>query len=51
MYGMNAEIKSSFVKTTKSVADAAGTNPIDYKVFTLDFAKANDTQNSYSVTI
>lgn len=49
--GMNAEIKSSFVKTTKSVADAAGTNPIDYKVFTLDFAKANDTQNSYSVTI
>lgn len=49
--GMNAEIKSSFVKTTKSVADAAGTNPIDYKVFTLDFAKANDTQNSFSVTI
>ena len=49
--GMNAEIKSSFVKTTKSVTDAAGANPIDYKVFTLDFAKANDTQNSYSVTI
>mgnify|MGYP006927582779 CR=1 FL=1 len=49
--GMNAEIKGSFTKTTKSVTDAAGANPIDYKVFTLDFANANDTQNNFSVTI
>lgn len=49
--GMNAEIKGSFTKTTKSVTDAAGVNPIDYKVFTLDFANANDTQNNFSVTI
>lgn len=49
--GMNAEIKSSFTKTTVAVEGANGATAIDYKVYTLDFANANDTANTYAVTI
>lgn len=49
--GMNAEIKSSFTKTTVSVEGANGATAIDYKVYTMDFANANDTANTYAVTI
>lgn len=49
--GMNAEIKSSFSKTTVSVEGANGATAIDYKVYTMDFANANDTANTYAVQI
>lgn len=49
--GMNAEIKSSFTKATVSVEGANGATAIDYKVYTLDFANANDAANTYTVTI
>lgn len=49
--GMNAEIKSSFVKSTVEVEGANAYQAIEYKVFTLDFANANDTANTYAVTI
>ena len=49
--GMSAEISSSFVPQTVSVEGANGYMAIDYKVYTLDFAYANDTENTYTVTI
>lgn len=49
--GMSAEIKSSFTQTTVSVEGANGYDAIDYKVYTLDYASANDTANTYKVTI
>ena len=49
--GMNAEIKSSFVKSTVEVEGANTYQAIEYKVYTLDFANANDTANTYAVTI
>lgn len=49
--GMNAEIKSSFTPVTVSVEGANGYNGIDYRVYYLDYANANDTQNTYKVTI
>lgn len=49
--GMNAEISSSFVPQTVSVEGANGYQAIDYKVYTLDFANANDTANTFTVTI
>lgn len=49
--GMSAEISSSFVPQTVSVEGANGYMAIDYKVYTLDFAYANDTANTYRVTI
>ena len=49
--GMNAEIKSSFIKSTVSVEGANGYTAIDYKVYTIDFAFANDTVNTFAVTI
>ena len=49
--GMNAEIKTSFTKTTVAVEGANGAAAIDYKVYTLDFANANDAANTYAVTI
>lgn len=49
--GMNAEISSSFVPQTVAVEGANGYQAIDYKVYTLDFANANDTANTFTVTI
>ena len=49
--GMNAEIASGFTKTTISVAGAGGYEAIDYKVYTLEYATANDTANTYTVKI
>ena len=49
--GMSAEISSSFVPQTVSVEGANGFQAIDYKVYTLDFANANDTANTFTVTI
>lgn len=49
--GLNAEISSGFTKTTVAVEGANGYTAIDYKVYTMDFAKANDKANTFSVTI
>lgn len=49
--GMNADITSSFSKQTVDVEGANGYNPISYKVYTLDFANANDKENKFKVTV
>lgn len=49
--GMNAEIKSAFSHSKVSVEGANGFSGIDYKVYVLDMAKANDAANTYKVTI
>lgn len=49
--GMSAEISSSFMPQTVSVEGANGYMATDYKVYTLDFAYANDVENTYRVTI
>ena len=49
--GMNAEISSSFTKQTVAVEGANDYTAKDYKVYTMDFASANDTANKYTVTI
>lgn len=49
--GMNANITSSFASSTVSVEGANGATAIDYRVYTLDFASANDTANTFAVTI
>ena len=49
--GMNAEIASSFAKTTVNVEGANDYTPISYKVYILDFAEANDTANKFTVQI
>lgn len=47
----NSNIVSSFTKTTMDVEGYDGYEAISYKVYTLDFASAYDTANTYSVTI
>ena len=49
--GMNAEIKSGFALSRVQVEGANAYSAIEYKVYTMDFAAANDTANTYSVTI
>ena len=49
--GMSAEIKTGFTQTTVSVEGANGHTAIAYKVYTMDYANANDTANTYKVTI
>lgn len=49
--GMSAEIKPSFAKSTVQVEGTNGATAIDYKVYTLDYANANDAANTYKVTI
>ena len=49
--GMSAEISSSFMPQTVAVEGANGYMAIDYKVYTMDFANANDTVNTFTVTI
>ena len=49
--GMSAEISSGFTKQTLSVEGANGYTAIEYKIYILDFAEANDTANQFTVTI
>ena len=49
--GMNAEIKSGFSLSRLQVEGANAYSAIEYKIYTMDFASANDTANTYSVTI
>ena len=49
--GLNADITSAFASSTVSVAGANGYSPIEYRVYTQDYANANDTANTYAVTI
>lgn len=49
--GLNAQISDSFKCVTIKVEGADGYKGIDYKVYTLDYANANDTANEYTVTI
>lgn len=49
--GMNAEIASSFTKQTLNVEGANSYTAKGYKVYTLDFANANDKANKYTVQI
>lgn len=49
--GLNAAITGSFTKLTVSVLGANNAPGIDYKVYYLDYAKPNDKQNTYKVTI
>lgn len=49
--GMNAEVKTAFTKSVVSVEGANGYQAIDYKVYVMNMANANDTANTYKVTI
>ncbi len=49
--GLNADITSAFSLQTADVAGENNYTAVSYRVYTLDFAKANDTANTYSVTI
>lgn len=49
--GMNAEISSSFTPQTVQVEGANGFTAMEYKVYILDFAEANGTANTFTVTI
>lgn len=49
--GMNAEVKTAFTQSVVSVEGANGYDGIDYKVYVMDMANANDTANTYKVTI
>jgi hypothetical protein len=49
--GLNAEIASGFTKQTLSVEGANSYTATEYKVYTMDFASANDKANQFTVTI
>jgi hypothetical protein len=49
--GLNANITSSFKMELKDVEGANNYTAISYKVYSIDFAKANDTANKFTVTI
>jgi hypothetical protein len=49
--GMNAEILPSFTKSTLQVEGAEGYSAIDYKIYTLEYAKPNDKINTYNIQI
>lgn len=49
--GMSVEIKSAFSMIKVKVEGANGYEGIEYKVYYTDFAKPNDTANTYQVTI
>lgn len=49
--GLNAEIKSTFTKSTVQVEGANGYTAVDYKVYMTDFAGPLDKANSYTVQI
>lgn len=49
--GLEAEIISGFSKSTLNVEGADGYDAIEYKVYSIDYAKANDTENYYTFKI
>lgn len=49
--GLNAEIVSAFKKTLIDVEGSEGFTPIKYKVYTIEFASANEETNTYVITI
>ena len=49
--GLNAQIFSSFTHTTVQVEGANSYTAMTYNVYYLDYAAANDTANTYTVTI
>ena len=49
--GMSAEISSAFTQYTVDVEGANSYDAISYYVYVTDFASANDTANTYKVTI
>lgn len=49
--GLDAKIDSSFTKSTVSVEGANGHTAIDYNVYIMDYATANDTANKFRVTL
>ena len=49
--GLNAQIFSSFTHTTVEVEGANNYTAMTYNVYYLDYAAANDTANTYTVTI
>jgi hypothetical protein len=50
--GLNAEILSGFTKLSNILIEGAnGYDSIEYKIYIMDYANANDTTNTYKVTI
>ena len=49
--GLNAQIFSSFTNVKVQVEGANSYTAIEYNVYYLDYANANDTANTYTVTI
>lgn len=49
--GMSAEIVSGFTKQTLNVEGANDYTAISYKIYTMEFASANDKANKFTVTI
>lgn len=49
--GLEAEIVSGFSNTTLNVEGANGYDAIEYKVYYIDYANANDTENYYTFKI
>lgn len=49
--GLNAEIASGFTKTTMDITGANDYKAISYKVYTMEFANANDKANKFTVVI
>lgn len=49
--GLNAQILSSFTTKKVQVEGANAFTPIEYTVYYMDYANANDTANSYLVTV
>ena len=49
--GLGAQILSSFTQTTAQVEGANAYTAIEYKVYYMDYAAANDTANTYKVTV
>lgn len=49
--GMGAQISSSFTTIRVNVEGVNNYNAIEYKVYYMDFASANDKANTYNVTV
>lgn len=49
--GLNAEIASGFTKSTMNITGENGYTAISYKVYTMEFANANDKANKFTVVI
>ena len=49
--GLNAESKSAFKLQSVQVEGANGATAKEYKVYTMDYAEANTTPNTFDVTI